>query len=646
MPAIETLPSVLSPATEAATLTTKEAVLLGDAFEQAMTDALSSGGEKSEAGAKPKLGFLTAVKRPPAQSASAPASPQNVSVEPSAGESTESPGEIKKLATTSAKEENVSDTSTPLLIPPVDLTLVPMLSFSSASPGNFFATPAPTPAAGGNPAPSPTATALAGFAGKVATGPAAMVRNISTEISSQPQPASKPADLMRMPAAPAGKVSNLISAPVASLNPNAVASQSAAPIGVSSNASVSTPQNFAAPPAAIANLQSALGPISAIAPTPAAPLEMPASDSAVAVPTNFQAVADVLGTTPQAGNFTTANIAANDSQQILTPSRQAIQESARKPEPMMANNDVAVSSNIPTHVQPEKNLAGLLVPSALHPSVLAEAMPALSIDSGAAPKALAGTLPDEVTVRGELNSVPMPAAALNTGTGVASTLSAMKKSDKVEFFAGQAGQNLPVAGPTRAATGALASVLPELPPRRSEIFSADYSPFTNTSPDNNFAAGSSTTSVSAATLPSLSEARLQTVERTHDLVSAHALRLVESKSDSMSLVLKPGGGTELSLELRQRNGVVEAQAYLAAGDHQLLNQHWADLQSRLELRGVKLGPLGGEDSFTSGGNFSQQRSPSRDEETERAAAFAEFAAVSGGATARSAMGGWGWESWA
>ena len=148
---------------------------------------------------------------------------------------------------------------------------------------------------------------------------------------------------------------------------------------------------------------------------------------------------------------------------------------------------------------------------------------------------------------------------------------------------------------------------------------------------------------------SQTEARLNTVARAHDMVSLHALRLVESKADAMSVVLKPDGGTELSLELRQRNGVVEASAVLAAGDHQYLNQHWADLQARLELRGIKLGPLGGETNFNSGGGgnqFSQSRQSVREEDVERASAFAEFAAVTGGASARRAPSLHGWESWA
>ena len=95
---------------------------------------------------------------------------------------------------------------------------------------------------------------------------------------------------------------------------------------------------------------------------------------------------------------------------------------------------------------------------------------------------------------------------------------------------------------------------------------------------------------------------MRAVERTHDMMALHAMRLVESNSDSLSVVIKPAVGTELSLELRQRNGGVEAQATLTRGDHQFLSQHWPELQQRLEQRGIKLAPLGGETDFSANDN--------------------------------------------
>jgi hypothetical protein len=156
------------------------------------------------------------------------------------------------------------------------------------------------------------------------------------------------------------------------------------------------------------------------------------------------------------------------------------------------------------------------------------------------------------------------------------------------------------------------------------------------------------TVLNAVDLPSLADARLRALDRAHDMMSLHSMRLVESQSDSLSVVIKPAVGTELSLELKQRNGGVEAQATLTRGDHQFLSQHWPGLQQRLELRGIKLAPLGAEAGFSAGDNGGFQRQPAaRDDAAQQASAFAEFASLGdvGGATARLAVHD-GWESWA
>ena len=280
----------------------------------------------------------------------------------------------------------------------------------------------------------------------------------------------------------------------------------------------------------------------------------------------------------------------------------------------------------------------------------------LPVNFSAAQIVASPVLPMDLRVPGVVSAMlpenaPVTAAGgdNNYGTGVASTVSVMKKSDKVQFFTESAGQKLPSGGPTRSLANALKLIPAEMPPRRSEKFIGEMTaPFSGADLGNNFGVIPDSYALvnGLAPLPP-TEARLQMVERTHDLVSLHALRLVEAKSDTMSVVLKPSADTELSLQLRQRDGVVEAQAVLAQGDFRFLNQHWADLQARLELQGVKLAPLGGETNFNSdGGNFSRQSAPERDEAAEHALAFAEFAVAVGGASARSAAGIRGWESWA
>jgi hypothetical protein len=84
----------------------------------------------------------------------------------------------------------------------------------------------------------------------------------------------------------------------------------------------------------------------------------------------------------------------------------------------------------------------------------------------------------------------------------------------------------------------------------------------------------------------------RSLERTHDLVSLHALRLRDSSADSLRVVIRPGPGLQLSLDLQLRdNGHVDVRALLNRGDYAFLNSCWPELQQQLEPRGVRLAPL-------------------------------------------------------
>jgi hypothetical protein len=125
----------------------------------------------------------------------------------------------------------------------------------------------------------------------------------------------------------------------------------------------------------------------------------------------------------------------------------------------------------------------------------------------------------------------------------------------------------------------------------------------------------SLSSADGAASLSASDLRLQTLERTHELVADNAMRPERSGSDTLTVVIKPGGGTQLSLELRQHGDGVEAQASLQQGDYHHLNQNWSDLQQRLEQRGIRLAPLVDGGSFTNSGNEQSGKSPARPSET-------------------------------
>lgn len=244
-------------------------------------------------------------------------------------------------------------------------------------------------------------------------------------------------------------------------------------------------------------------------------------------------------------------------------------------------------------------------------------------------------------------SSPVATAA---GTGVATMVLQMKNQPKATNVAESNVKVLPVDDGADNQGNNLPPVNLVTPVRPAENRGSDL--------NFSFANGSSqpmaADNVAAATLvdlPSLTDARMRALERTQDMMALHATRLVESTSNSLSVVIKPAVGVELSLELSQRSGVVEAHATLTRGDHQFLSQHWPDLQQRLEQRGIKLAPLGDDASFTAGDQRQFQQSQSSEEEAaQRASAFAEFAALgsaaAGGASARLAAIHDGWESWA
>ena len=143
------------------------------------------------------------------------------------------------------------------------------------------------------------------------------------------------------------------------------------------------------------------------------------------------------------------------------------------------------------------------------------------------------------------------------------------------------------------------------------------------------------------------------LERTHDIVALHAMRLNDTNSDTLHVVIKPGAGIQLALELRQSARGIEVSASLHKGDYDQLKQHWPELQQRLEARGVRVGNLTTSESFTGAGHqqFNQSKQSSTQQDPLHTGAFAEFAlagAVTEAPAARAARTAAyrGWETWA
>jgi hypothetical protein len=224
----------------------------------------------------------------------------------------------------------------------------------------------------------------------------------------------------------------------------------------------------------------------------------------------------------------------------------------------------------------------------------------------------------------------------------------MKNAEKVQKTAEPSLQNLPGGSAVTAGQAKLKAA--EAPSTSPSIDLEKIAVASSTGQIENPAAPA-TVVASTPTVSTTVDARLTSIERTHDLVAMHALRLSQSGSDSLRIVLEPGGGTRLSLELRFSNGTVEAQAQLHRGDFQFLSNHWADLQQRLEPRGVHLGALKCSDQSNGGQErFQQPGGQSADEQPGRSA-FAQFAldgAISDSPCAKPARNktNAGWETWA
>jgi hypothetical protein len=232
------------------------------------------------------------------------------------------------------------------------------------------------------------------------------------------------------------------------------------------------------------------------------------------------------------------------------------------------------------------------------------------------------------------------------GTSAAKQEVSMKKPEKVQKSADLAQQNLP--GEV-ALTASQAELRTALLPSNSSGGSERLAQANINATDS---LTMSLTSTSAAGSHSTGDERLLSLEKTHDLVASHALRLSHSEgNESLRVVIEPGGGTRLSLELRLHNGEIEAQALLHRGDYDFLNSHWTELQQRLEQRGVHLAALECSTQSTTEQRQSHQPSQQGNDEPPTRSAFAEFAFDGSMEDSPAARRGRsktykGWETWA
>ena len=234
------------------------------------------------------------------------------------------------------------------------------------------------------------------------------------------------------------------------------------------------------------------------------------------------------------------------------------------------------------------------------------------------------------------------------GTSAAKQDVTMKKAEKTQKVAGSAEQDLPgnaakgseelpkgqKSSEKAASHGEKMDSTIELPTRVSTSVNSPSATITSAAP-------AASTSLDSRVL-----------ERTHDIVALHAMRLTDTGVDTLHVVVKPGAGVQISLELRQSARGIEVSASLHKGDYDQLSQHWPDLQQRLEARGVRVGSLTPSENYTgTGRHFHQSKKQSSQQESLQAGAFAEFALAGSmteapGTRAARASAHRGWETWA
>jgi len=244
---------------------------------------------------------------------------------------------------------------------------------------------------------------------------------------------------------------------------------------------------------------------------------------------------------------------------------------------------------------------------------------------------------------------PMAASPADPrGTSTAKQDITMKKAEKTQKVAGSAEQDLPGStstGSEELPHGQKLSAKAAVQGEKPDSTAIELPTRISTSVD------STTPTVTAAAPAPIPGIDSRVLERTHDIVALHAMRLNDTGSDSLRVVVKPGAGIQLSLELRQSARGIEVSAELHKGDFQHLNQHWSDLQQRLEARGVRVSSLTTAENYTGGQHFNQSKQQSSNQDPLYAGAFAEFALAGSmteapGARAARASAYRGWETWA
>ncbi len=385
---------------------------------------------------------------------------------------------------------------------------------------------------------------------------------------------------------------------------------------------------------------------------PAAPAAVPSPEASTAQPAANPRIEAASVAGPATGSMSTES-----THSVVTPAAGSGSKANDASElvPSAGTQPQAAREGLPSHALPENDGSGLKTglqdePAAPDPTASLAgdgmALTATPITGKAAQAGSAGG-PDGIA----MNPVPetmSPAGSDITGISSAQHQAPMQKAEKTNDFSALAEQKLPVspAGNTGEDLPVGAAHAPNPLPHSDKSELSTVSGTAVSSPASPAQAVSLGSEVSQ--WPSVGPAR--SLERAHDLMSLHAFRLRDSGADSLQVVIKPGAGLQLSLNLQMRNGNVEMHATLQRGDFDLMSRHWRELQQQLEPRGIRLGALTcGEQSAGSGNPLFQDSGRHQTaEDTLRTGALDDFSLAGAlkPAAANQTNTPRGWEKWA
>lgn len=235
---------------------------------------------------------------------------------------------------------------------------------------------------------------------------------------------------------------------------------------------------------------------------------------------------------------------------------------------------------------------------------------------------------------GALTSLPADSAEQINGTAVAKQMLLMTNTVEMAESAGPAVKNLP--GAERGLEDPLACAISHVESAREVRHDLQV--------DAAVSLFSATSALSGGTKTATSD--VPTVERVVHAVMEGVVHLRHTGSESVTVVLKPDGGTELFLKVEMRDGTLSAQLHFERGDRGAFDPHFDELQRRLAEQGVRLSraedaSMGGNAQFAQ----SQRRSLVPDDDSKANAASSVTKIISNNQT-MTRQNPRGFETWA